>query len=86
MTGVYTFTSGCRRSRCSASSSWLTLVPSVRVTRNCGSKAVKRPATRSRKPLKTLRVHTMAIVAMATPATDMPLMMLMAWWLLRLKR
>ena len=43
-----------------------------------GSKEVKKEATRSWKPLKTLRVTTRAIVATATPTTEMALMTLMA--------
>ena len=49
------------------------------VTFSCGSKEVKKEATRSWKPLNTLSVTTRAIVATATPTTEMPLMTLMAW-------
>ena len=40
---------------------------------------MKKEATRSWKPLNTLIVTTKAIVATATPTTEMPLMTLMAW-------
>jgi hypothetical protein len=43
-----------------------------------GSKAVKKVATRSWKPLKTDKVHTNANVAKATPQTEMAEMTLMA--------
>ena len=52
--------------------------PSVSVILSCGSKAVNRLATKSWNPLKTLSVQTKAIVAIATPTTEMALMMLMA--------
>ncbi len=55
--------------RCSLSSTGTTL--------SCGSKLVKSEATRSWKPLKTLRTMTRAIVATATPITEIELMTLM---------
>ncbi len=54
-------------------------LPVVGTTFSCGSKAVKKVATNSWKPLNTERVHTKASVANATPQTEMPEMMLMAW-------
>ena len=47
------------------------------MTFSCGSKLVKKVATRSWKPLNTERVTTSAIVATATPITEMLLITLM---------
>jgi hypothetical protein len=55
------------------------LLPLTGTTFNCGSIWVKKDATRSWKPLNTDRVTTKAIVATATPITEMPLITLMAW-------
>ena len=55
------------------------VLPVAGLTSSCGSKAVKSEATKSWKPLKTLNVTTSAIVATATPTTEMPLITLMAF-------
>ena len=60
-------------------SSAATVLPFKGTTFSCGSKEVKKDATKSWKPLNTLIVTTKAIVATATPMTEMPLMTLMAW-------
>ena len=49
------------------------------VTFSCGSMAVKNEATRSWNPLNTDIVQTNAMVARATPHTEIAEMMLMAW-------
>ena len=54
------------------------VLPLTEVIFNCGSKDVKRVATRSEKPLKPLITTTIAVVATATPMTDTILMILMA--------
>ena len=54
------------------------VLPLASDTFSWGSNAVKSPATRSLKPLKTLSTHTKAMVATATPTTETMLMMLMA--------
>ena len=59
-------------------SSAATVLPSAGVTFNCGSNEVKNVATRSWKPLNTESVTTNAIVATATPMTEMALITLMA--------
>ena len=66
-----------------ARTSWIDVVPgsntlpSRAIIFSSGSKAVKKPATMSWKPLNTERVHTSASVANATPHTEMPEMILM---------
>ena len=47
--------------------------------KKAATKEVKKEATRSWKPLNTESVTTRAIVATATPTTEMALMTLMAW-------
>ena len=70
---------GSSFSRVSTGSSAGAVFPSTGTTFSCGSKAVKKVATRSWKPLNTLSVTTSAIVATATPMAEMALMMLMAF-------
>ena len=59
-------------------SSAATVFPATGWIFSCGSKEVKNEATRSWKPLNTESVTTKAIVATATPTTEMALITLMA--------
>ena len=61
-------------------------MPLAGTTLICGSKAVKNDATRSENPLNPLSTTTIAIVATATPITDMALMMFIACVLFLEKR
>ena len=72
-------TSGRRRISVSTGSSAGTVLPCTGTTFSCGSKLVKKLATRSWKPLNTLSTMTSAMVATATPMTEISEMMLMAW-------
>ena len=83
---VATSTCGSWRISVRMGSSAGAVFPCVGVTFSCGSKAVKNEATISWKPLNTLSVTTRAIVATATPMTDMALMMLMTFVLFFEKR
>ena len=62
----------------SIGSSAATVLPSAGITFSWGSNDVKKVATRSWKPLNTESVTTSAIVATATPITEMALITLMA--------
>lgn len=62
----------------STGSSAGTVLPVAGQIFSCGSNDVKSVATKSEKPLKPLSTTTRAVVATATPITEMPLMMLMA--------
>ena len=55
------------------------VLPLAGMTFSWGSMAVKNEATRSWKPLNTDMVQTRAIVATATPQTEIAEMTLMAW-------
>ena len=79
MHSVATSTCGSSRICVSFGSSAATTLPLTGVTFSCGSNDVRNEATRSWKPLNTLSVTTKAIVATATPTTEMPLMTLIAW-------
>ena len=68
-------TSGRRRISVSTGSSAGTVLPCTGTTFSCGSKLVKKLATRS---LNTLSTMTSAMVATATPMTEISEMMLMA--------
>ena len=83
---VTTSTCGNWRILSSTGSSEGALFPFTGTTFNWGSNEVKKEATRSWKPLNTLSVTTRAIVATATPNTEMALMRLMAWVLFFEKR
>ena len=70
--------SGIRRKASIRASCPSKTFPVTAVIFSSGSKAVKKVATRSWKPLKTDKVHTNANVAKATPQTEMAEMTLMA--------
>ena len=63
----------------SAGSSAATDFPVTGTTLSCGSKLVKKLATRSWKPLNTDMTMTRAMVATATPMTEIMEMTFMAW-------
>ena len=70
--------SGIRRKASIRASCPAKTFPVTAVIFSSGSKAVKKVATRSWKPLKTDKVHTNANVAKATPQTEMAEITLMA--------
>ena len=72
--------------RASTGSSAAASFPLAGTTSISGSKAVYRPPMRSWKPLNTDSVQSRAAVPKATPATEMPEMMLMAPTRFREKR
>ena len=70
---------GYSRRAASLGSSEGMVFPLAGVTFSGGSMAVKKEATRSWNPLNTDIVQTRAIVAKATPHTEIAEMTLMAW-------
>ena len=77
-TSVAIATSGSCLIFVSTGSSAGAVFPLVGTISICGSKLVKNDATRSWKPLNTLSTMTNAIVATATPTTEMADITLMA--------